>query len=1317
MRLSLQIPLLLFACLLNCYAQNFPSPASLSTGQGALGADDPNWQVSQQCFLTGTEPNPTHVSVTYSPAIILSGVPPVWIDPATLPAPVNNGNWIGVNASAGNDDGGGCARYYRLTLDLPANCGTVSVTNPGAYSLTFDGYVDNTLMAVYLNGVNQGVPSGGSFAAGGQVTFTIPGPWLVGTNYIDVLVENGASPAPNPAGFLLVASPSAASTDSDGDGINNLNDVCPCESGATANGCPPPNQCNVAAIRSAYLGAGCTELFTCYDGCSLYFYYPTAGSSQAAESFAQTLGGHVVSIQSATENSCLQSELSSHGYSGVIWLGYTDDITEGSFYWLDGSPNGFTSWSAGEPNNAGGNENCVQMYPDGNWNDLDCSSGAASILEVGLCPQATITSNTLQICNGSSATLSVTTAFGSAPYNYTWTPNIGLSTNTSSNPIASPSVSTNYTVQSTDRYGCTTYAYVTLTVNSTPSLTVNSATICLGVQAATLIVSGSNSYSWSPSSDLSSSTGSLVVGNPTATINTYTVTGLTTLGCVSSATTFIQVNSLPNILVSPTSSSICIGQQSSTLTASGAIVYSWTPSIGLSSTTGSNVVADPTVTTTYSVGGLDGFGCPNYKTITIGVNSLPVLSVNSSSICLGQQTATLIANGANTYTWTPPTGLSTLTGSVVLANPNASTTYSIIGTDVNGCFNNTTTSLTVMQLPNISVNSASICIGQQSATLSATGALSYTWIPVSNLSPTTGSMVVANPTVNTTYTVVGIDMNGCYNYLTSTVSVNALPVLIVNSPTICIGQQSATLIVNGANTYTWTPNLNLSSTTGSLVVATPSVTNNYTVSGTDLNGCVNFSSNTITVLPLPILSVNNATICMGQQTATLIANGANTYTWLPVFSTGSVITVMPLTNNTYTVVGQDLSGCLNYTIANVTVVPLPVISVNNASICLGQQTATLIANGGNTYTWSPTASLSSASGSIVTTSPPATSVFTVTVTDNNNCYNVATSTVTIYQLPVISVNSTSVCPGQFPANLLPTGANTYTWNPTVTYNQTNGSDVDANPTVPTTYTVTGIDNNGCFNTASTNVGFYLIPTASLTVSDSVLCIGESFILQPSGGTATNVLPDNLTSSNNFTLFPTTTSSYTIIVFNADGCYSTNDPVVTITVNPLPTISAFSSTIINIGQSTSINASGGLTYVWSPSDGLSCSTCVTTKASPLESTIYTVTGFDINGCASTNTVFVQVDYVCGDYFVPNVFSPNGDGKNDYVNLHSACVGTYTLQIFDRWGEKVFESSDVNYSWDGYFRGKPMDTGVFVYKATGFDIKGTPFSIKGNVTLLR
>jgi gliding motility-associated-like protein len=121
--------------------------------------------------------------------------------------------------------------------------------------------------------------------------------------------------------------------------------------------------------------------------------------------------------------------------------------------------------------------------------------------------------------------------------------------------------------------------------------------------------------------------------------------------------------------------------------------------------------------------------------------------------------------------------------------------------------------------------------------------------------------------------------------------------------------------------------------------------------------------------------------------------------------------------------------------------------------------------------------------------------------------------------------------------------------------------------------------------------------------------------------------------------------------------------------------------------------------------------------PTLTTQYIVVASNSPYCKVQDTVTVIVDINCGDFFIPNVFSPNDDGLNDVINVHGRCISTFNLQIFNRWGEKVFETSTLENSWDGTFRGKKMDTGVFVYKADGVSIDGQSFKMKGNITLIR
>uniref|UniRef100_UPI0040490C30 T9SS type B sorting domain-containing protein n=1 Tax=Fluviicola sp. TaxID=1917219 RepID=UPI0040490C30 len=229
--------LLFLVLTINGYAQLFPNPATLSTGQGAIGTFDPIWLVSP--WYPSSPPNP--LGLPYTPALINNNCAPgAWVNPASLPAPVNNGNWItGNDANCANNTVDGY-RYFRLTLDLPPDCNGSSVAVNGNYILYLSGYVDNSITDVFVNGTSLGI-SGGNYSAGTQLNMTLPGPWVPGINYLDILIYNIPNGGGNPYGLLLVANSAAtANTDTDGDGISDINDLCPCEAGFASNGCPPP---------------------------------------------------------------------------------------------------------------------------------------------------------------------------------------------------------------------------------------------------------------------------------------------------------------------------------------------------------------------------------------------------------------------------------------------------------------------------------------------------------------------------------------------------------------------------------------------------------------------------------------------------------------------------------------------------------------------------------------------------------------------------------------------------------------------------------------------------------------------------------------------------------------------------------------------------------------------------------------------------------------------------------------------------------------------------------------------------------------------
>jgi gliding motility-associated-like protein len=173
------------------------------------------------------------------------------------------------------------------------------------------------------------------------------------------------------------------------------------------------------------------------------------------------------------------------------------------------------------------------------------------------------------------------------------------------------------------------------------------------------------------------------------------------------------------------------------------------------------------------------------------------------------------------------------------------------------------------------------------------------------------------------------------------------------------------------------------------------------------------------------------------------------------------------------------------------------------------------------------------------------------------------------------------------------------------------------------------------------------------------------------------------------------------------------------VNP-PVATASGGTTINYGSSVSLTATGGGTYAWSPSSGLSCTTCASPVASPTVTTQYCVTATDAIGCTDSACTIVEVDITCGTFGYPNAFSPNGDGLNDVfrARINPGCITDYHLVVYDRWGEMVFESFDYREGWDGTFKGEALDNAVFVYYATAkLSTTGEKLERKGNVSLIR
>jgi len=751
-------------------------------------------------------------------------------------------------------------------------------------------------------------------------------------------------------------------------------------------------------------------------------------------------------------------------------------------------------------------------------------------------------------------------------------------------------------------------------------------TVCVGSTAVFTDLTTNSPVAWAwtfPGGTPASST----VQNPSVvynTVGTYNVTltatniyGANTL----TMTGYITVIALP-VANAGINATICNGS-STTLSASGGTSYSWLPAAGLSSTTIANPVANPTTTTNYTVT-VTSSGCTATDVVTVTVNPIPTANAGSdAAICNGAST-TLAATGGGTYSWLPATGLSSTTVSNPIANPTVTTTYTVTVT-LAGC--TATDPVLVTVNPNPTANAGTdvtICNGT-STTLSATGGPSYSWLPATGLSSTTIANPIANPTSTTNYTVTVTNAFGCTN--TDVVIFTVTPLPSANAGTdvsICNGS-STTLGASGGTAYSWLPATGLSSTTIANPIANPTTTTNYTVTVTSL-GCTATDIVIVTVNPLPTANAgSDASFCSGSSTA-LSASGGGTYSWSPAFAglSSTVISnpiASPTVTTTYTVT-VTVAGCTATDAVIVTVNPIPTANAGtDATICNGSST-TLSATGGPGYSWSPATGLSSTTIANPVATPSTTTNYTVTVTNAFGCTNTDVVIVAVTPLPSANAGTdVSICNGSS-TTLGASGGTAYSWLPATGLSSTTIANPVANPTTTINYTVT-VTNSGCTATDVVIVTVNPVPTVNAG-SDVAICNGSSTPLSAIGFGLYSWLPvTGLSSSSisNPTASPVTTTNYTVTL-TSGGCTATD--VVIVTVNPTPTANAGTDATICDGSSTTLSATGGPGYSWTPATGLSSTTIANPVATPSVTTNYTVTVTNAFGCTSTDLVTVTVN---------------------------------------------------------------------------------------------
>ncbi|MFN5909993.1 MAG: gliding motility-associated C-terminal domain-containing protein [Bacteroidota bacterium] len=670
------------------------------------------------------------------------------------------------------------------------------------------------------------------------------------------------------------------------------------------------------------------------------------------------------------------------------------------------------------------------------------------------------------------------------------------------------------------------------------------------------------------------------------------------------------------------------------------------------------------------------------------------------------------ATGTNV---TAPAGLTQLQ---VLDNSGGSLAFDL----------NTVLDCTSNPCPTITVGTSALsnilCFGQTngSATVAASGgqsAYSYTWTP-GNLSGATQSALSAG-----TYTVNVLDANNCPGSTTVTITQpsSAVSATATATPTNCGASTGTTSVVadggTGSYNYSWLP------TGGTGATASNLAAGNYTVTVTDANGCTATATASVVTNNGPTISVTSSddVSCFGGSDGAASVtgsggSGALTYTWTPGNLTGA--SQIALAAGTYTVTVADAAGCTNSTTVTIdepseVIVTQGTIIPADCGISNGSASVTASGGaGGYTYAWSPTG------GNGQTATNIAAGTYTVTVTDQNSCSESITLVVNNANGPSVSaqsVNNVSCFGGNDGSATVNvsggTSPYTYSWSPT------GGSGATASGLSAGTYSVAVTDNLGCVGSVSLTVGEPTAIAINETIIDANCGASDGSIsVVAAGGTGSFTYSWSPTGGSAATASGLTAGNYTVTVTDQEGCTSSGTFTVE-NIGELPvSVSPITQTIVS-GESVQLQATGATSYSWNNGSTLSCDDCPAPVATPTITTTYTVTGTDDSGCTGTAQVTIVVQLECGDFFVPTVFSPNGEGPsaNNSLCVFGNCIAELQYAVYNRWGEVVFSTEDPEKCWDGNFRNQPVQSGVYAYKVYAVLFDGTEINESGNLTILK
>lgn len=923
-------------------------------------------------------------------------------------------------------------------------------------------------------------------------------------------------------------------------------------------------------------------------------------------------------------------------------------------------------------------------------------------------------------CNGTASVV----ATGDGPaWVYSWNTTPVSTTQSVSNLCPNQ-----YFIGVTDTNGCVTFDTANITEPAPLALNqiITNAT-CFGICDGDITLNpsggtGAYTFAWLPGGQTTSSISAQCAGN-------YSITLTDANNCALSTTITIGQNTIITATVTSTNNS-CNASCDGTAAVSGSggtlpYTYAWAPTGQTTSSVTGLCVGTHTLTIT------DAIGCQHIDSAVI--TEPAVLAANAVGInplcngdCNGSITASPTGGTAPyTYLWSTTATISSISG--LCAN-----SYTVTVTDANNCSDTDVIVLgdpVILSSTNIVTNASCTYSSDGSIDLTpagGTGAYTFNWQPGGGATEDTVNLSAG------VYTVTITDANGCT--LDSTITVGVTTVVISNAgndTSYCSGG-SANLCSSSINatSVTWyqLPAWTSIGITNCVNVTPPVGSTSYGLIA--VNGvCSDTDTVVVTVNPVPTVFAGNDTAGCAGDTISICGSGTSTsYAWyqLPgwtLVGNTQCVGVSPAAGTTdFAVVGL-LGTCSDTDTVSVTIDSIPVsLAGNDTSFCLGG-TATLCSGSINAASieWYQLPSWTFVNNTNCISTTPVAGVYTFAlIATNGVCSDTDTVSVTVNAFPVVFAgNDTASCSGDS-LSLCASGANVYLWYqlPAWTPVDTAACIMTSPPVGTTCFTVIGM-NGVCSDTDTVCVTVIQMPTA-IAPNDTTYCQNnDSITLCSSSINTASVSWYNISS---WTLIDTTAcvtvvpsvgiNDYGLIATN--GICSDTDTVV-VTINASPAVNAGTSVTILSTSTTVLSGSGGGTFTWIPSTGLSDTSIANPVANPSVTTTYTLIVTDLNGCTASDTVRVEV---VQDVIVNDGLSPNGDGINDIWEIPNIEQFPKALvEVYNRWGELLISTTDYkNNKWNGKYNGNDLPVGTYYY-VINLNSDLYPDPITGPITIMR